>query len=192
MGDGTVNMSVKELSNIILNQVSNICELRYIKYENLIKIKGIGISKACSLLAAIELGNRINARYKTLNNIIFKDTKTIFEYYKNKIGYIKQEVFYAVYLDASNRIIKEKELFKGTLNFSLVHPREIFREAYYIDAVSIICIHNHPTGNIVPSREDIELTKRLINVSQVLGIRLLDHLIIGSDSYYSFYENGDI
>ena len=89
-------------------------------------------------------------------------------------------------------IIKEKELFRGTLNHSMVHPREVFKEAYVIGAVSIICIHNHPSGKVLPSKDDINLTKRLISIGELMGIKVLDHLIIGSDNYYSFLMNGDI
>ena len=190
--DGTRNINVKEISNMIISSVSTIQELRYISYEDLIKIKGVGMSKACSLLASIELGNRINTKINTLNNIKFEDINMVYEYFKNKIGYLKQEVFCVVYLDSKNMIIKEKELFKGTLNFSMVHPREIFKEAYTVDAVSIILIHNHPSGRVLPSKDDISLTKRVIEVGNIMGIKVLDHLIIGTSKYYSFLENGDI
>lgn len=158
----------------------------------MVKINGIGNSKACTLLAAIELGNRINTKILSLNNIKFTSADTIYEYYKNKIGYDKQEHFCCVYLDAKNTIIKEKELFKGTLNHSMVHPREVFKEAYNINAVSIICIHNHPSGRVFPSKDDLNLTKKLVSIGELMGVKILDHLIIGSDNYYSFFENGDI
>ena len=190
--DGTRNINVKEISNMIISSVSNIQELRYITYEDLVKIKGVGMSKACSLLASIELGNRINTKINNLNNIKFDDVSLVYEYYKNKIGYLKQEVFCVVYLDSKNMIIKEKELFKGTLNFSMVHPREVFKESYIVGAVSIILIHNHPSGKVLPSRDDINLTKRMIEVGNIMGIKVLDHLIIGTNKYYSFLENGDI
>ena len=190
--DGTKGVNVKELSSIILNSLNNIQDLRYITLEDLTKINGIGVSKATTLLAAIELGNRINTKVSSINNIRFDDMNTVYEYYKNKIGYSKQEVFCVVYLDAKNMIIKEKELFRGTLNSSLVHPREVFKEAYILGAVSIICVHNHPSGKILPSRDDINVTKRLISVGEVMGVKVLDHIIIGKDKYYSFLENGDM
>ena len=116
----------------------------------------------------------------------------IYEYYKNKIGFNKQEVFYAVYLDSKNMIIKELELFRGTLDSSQVHPREIFLNAYKLDAVKIICVHNHPSGNTIPSKNDIYLTKRLIEIGNIMGVKIYDHIIIGFNNYYSFLENGDI
>ena len=190
--DGTRGINVKELSSIILNSVNNIQDLRYIRLEDLTKINGIGISKASTLLAAIELGNRINTKISSINNIKFNDMNMVFEYYKDKIGYSKQEVFCVVYLDAKNMIIKEKELFRGTLNSSLVHPREVFTEAYILGAVSIICVHNHPSGRILPSKDDFNATKRLISVGEVMGVKVLDHIIVGKDKYYSFLENGDM
>ena len=103
-----------------------------------------------------------------------------------------QECFYAVYLDASKKIISIKLLFKGTLDRSLVHPREIFKEAYLLCSSSIICIHNHPSGNVEPSKADKILTSQLLEIGNLHGIPIIDHLIIGKDEYYSFFENGDI
>ena len=190
--DGTRGTNVKELSSIILNSVDRVQDLRYITLEDLVKINGIGVSKASTLLAAIELGNRINTKVDSISNTRFEDMNTVFEYYKDKIGYSKQEVFCVVYLDAKNMIIREKELFRGTLNSSLVHPREVFKEAYILGAVSIICVHNHPSGNILPSKDDFNTTRRLVSAGEVMGVKVLDHIIIGKDKYYSFLENGDI
>ena len=185
-------MNVKDISNLILSSITNIQDLRYITLEDLTKIKGIGISKACSLLASIELGNRINTKIDNLNNVKLTDVNIVYEYYKNKIGYLKQEVFCVVYLDSKNMILKEKELFRGTLNHSIVYPREIFKEVYIIGATSVILIHNHPSGKVLPSKDDINLTKRIISVGDIMDIKVLDHLIISSTNYYSFLENGDI
>ena len=93
-------------------------------------------------------------------------------------------------MDTKNHIIKDKLLFIGTINQSLVHPREVFKEAYLLSASSIICVHNHPSGNINPCNNDIIITKQLKEVGILLGINVLDHIIIGKDSYYSFSDNG--
>lgn len=190
--EGTHNISVNELANTILKKLNKFSDLKYITFEELISIKGIGVSKSCTLLATIELAKRINTKVESINNISFTSADIVYEYFKNKIGYKKQEEFYAIYLDSRNIIIKEKQLFVGTINYSMVHPREVFKEAYLLSAVSIICIHNHPTGNIEPSKEDINITNNLISVGKILGIKVLDHIIIGPDKYYSFLENGDI
>ena len=95
-------------------------------------------------------------------------------------------------MDTNKVVICEKLIFIGTLDYSVVHPREVFKEAILVSASSIICIHNHPSGNVVPSKNDIEITNRLISVGELLGIKVIDHVIIGSDKYYSFLENGNI
>ena len=103
-----------------------------------------------------------------------------------------QEYFYVVYLDIRNKIIKDKLLFIGTANYSTVHPRDIFKEAYLNGAISIVVIHNHPSGEVLPSKNDLETTKQLVAVGNLLGIKVMDHIIIGENKYYSFCENGDI
>lgn len=188
--DGTKSLSSKDIARIILNRYK-IDELLSITYEELIQIKGIGISKSCSILASIELTKRLILN-NDIKSISIKNTKDIYNYYKNKIGLKKQECFYVIYLDTKNTIIKDKLLFIGTVNFSMVHPREIFKYAYILSATSIICIHNHPSGNTLPSNEDYNLTNRLKQVGNLLGINVLDHIIISKNNYYSFKENGDI
>ena len=175
---------------MILKQIDNINNLKDMNYENLIKIKGIGTAKACEILASIELGKRINNKINNINQIKIYSSDTIFNYYKNKLGDKLQEYFYCVYLDTKNHIIKDKLLFIGTINQSLVHPREVFKEAYLLSAASIICIHNHPSGNVNPSNNDIIITKQLREVGLLLGINVLDHIIIGKEKYYSFNDNG--
>ena len=187
---GTKDLSVKELANNILKQINNINNLKDINYQKLIKIKGIGKAKACEILASIELGKRINNKINNINQIKIYSSESIFNYYKDKLSDKLQEHFYCVYLDTKNHIIKDKLLFIGTINQSLVHPREVFKEAYLLSATSIICIHNHPSGNVNPSNNDIIITKQLKEVGILLGINVLDHIIIGKDTYYSFNDNG--
>lgn len=189
---GTSNYSAKDLASIILKSINNIGELNNINYIKLNKIKGIGNKKSCVLLAAIELGKRINNYLPTIINRKLNETSLVYEYYKDKIGLEKQEHFYCIYLDNSKKIIHEKLLFIGTINYSLVHPREIFKEAYLYSSTAIICVHNHPSGNVLPSEEDLNITKKLVSVGKILGIKILDHVIISQEKYYSFFENSDI
>lgn len=189
---GTHEVSAKELANIIIKELDGIKNLNNINYEKLKTIKGIGIAKACEILASIELGKRINREILNINNVLLNKTSKVYEYYKDIIGDKQQEYFYCVYLDNKKRVIKDKLLFIGTLNYSVVHPREVFKNAYLLSASSIICVHNHPTGNTLPSKPDLDLTKQLIEVGNLLGIKVLDHVIIGKNNYYSFLENGDI
>ena len=187
---GNKKSNVKELALILLKEVGEITNLSDISYEQLAKIKGIGIAKATTILAAIELGKRINV--KPLIRERLNSPEKIFNYYRYLIGSKKQEYFCCVYLDNQKRIIKDKIIFIGTLNFSPVHPREIFKEAYLLSASSFVCIHNHPSNNPIPSKEDIITTKRLSEIGKLLGIPLVDHIIIGIDNYYSMLEQGDI
>lgn len=189
---GSKDYSAKELANMVIKEVDGIKNLSTINYEKLKSIKGIGTAKSCEIIASIELGKRINREVINLNNIILNKTSLVFEYYKNILSNKQQEYFYCIYLDNKKRVIKDKLLFIGTINYSVVHPREVFKNAYLLSASSIICIHNHPTGNILPSKQDLDLTKNLVDVGKILGIKILDHVIIGNNNYYSFLENGDI
>ena len=189
---GNKDNSAKELANILIKELDGIKHLNNINYEKLKSIKGIGPAKACELLASIELGKRINREITSINNIILNKTSKVYEYYKDILGDKQQEYFYCVYLDNKKRVIKDKLLFIGTLNYSVVHPREVFKNAYLLSASSIICIHNHPTGNTLPSKPDLELTKKLIEAGNLLGIKVIDHIIVGKFNYYSFLENGNM
>lgn len=188
---GIKKVSVKELSNNILKNVNDITNLKNITINNLKNINGVGEVKAITLLAAIELGRRVYSK-KEEKNIKLNNSLKIYEYMKEKLYDKKQEYFYALYLDSKKCLIEEKLLFIGTLNRSIVHPREIFKNAYLLSASTIICIHNHPSGDTLPSKEDIMLTNMLVKIGKIQGINVIDHIIIGNNNYYSFYENGDI
>lgn len=187
---GTKQTSAKELAHILLAHIKDINNLKYINYHDLKNIKGIGASKACSLVALVELSERMN-QLNIINNIKFNSPKIVFEHFKY-INKNLQEKFYCLYLDNHKRIIKEKLLFIGTNNQSIVHPREIFKEAYLINASAIICIHNHPSNVLEPSIEDINLTNKISQIGILTGVCLLDHIIVGDNNYYSFMENGKI
>ena len=189
---GTKDTSAKGLASLILSQVENIGDLQNKNYKQLLKIKGIGPSKAAVILACIELGKRINNKISNIQNLKADNPKVVFEYYSSLLGRKKQEHFYAIYLDNQKRVIEDKLLFIGTINKSLIHPQNIFKEAYMLDASAIICLHNHPSGNVIPSKDDINMTKNLVEIGNLFGIKVVDHIIVGSDKYYSLFENGDI
>ncbi len=189
---GTKEKSAKTLAEELLKNVADIHELKNLKLEQLKKIKGIGTKKAASILAALELSNRVNNEINTLNDIKITNSSIVFKYYQHLIGDKLQEHFYCVYLNTSKKVIKDKLLFIGTINQSIVHPREIFKEAYLLSASGIICVHNHPAGSIFPSSEDIKLTNKLVDIGNLLGVKIIDHVIITRDNYYSFFENNDI
>lgn len=183
---GNKSLSAKELASQVLSQID---DLKNVTYNSLLKINGIGKMKAASLLAAIELGKRVNNTCQSLSNQKLNSTTLVYEYFKNILTNKKQEHFYCIYLDNAKKVIKEKLLFIGTINYSIVHPREIFKEAYLLSASAIICIHNHPSNNLTPSNEDVEITKRLVSIGELLGIKIIDHIIIGENNYFSFFEN---
>lgn len=183
---GTSNKNVTELALDILNNYS-LTELKDISLNNLTKIKGIGEVKALEILATIELGRRIFlSPQKELTTL--ENPKTIFLHMRNTFLDIKQEYFYALYFNTKRQLISKKLLFIGTVNESVVHPREVFKEAYRLSASYIICIHNHPSNDTTPSNADIAFTEQIIKTGQIQGIPVVDHLIIGKDNYYSFYE----
>ncbi len=185
---GTKNISVKDLSRKILNEIKDISNLKDMTYNKLIKIKGIGTVKAIEILASLELGRRVY--YKNVKQKVkLNNTTLVFEQFKNLFINETQENFYALYLNTKTELISYKLLFKGTINTSVVHPREIFKYAFLESASSIIVIHNHPSNNTTPSKEDIELTNKLFEIGNIMAIPVIDHIIIGIDNYYSFYEN---
>ena len=190
---GTKNYSVKEMASQILTQLKEFQDLEHPSLELLKNIKGIGEVKRIELLASIELGRRLFLKKERMFQESLNNSQMIYQNSKYLFAGKKQEYFYCLYLDNKNKIIERKLLFMGTINRSIVHPREIFKEAYLASASKFVCLHNHPSGDIMPSMEDVYLTKNLIKIGQMQGILLMDHLIIGRDNYYSFYdENRDL
>lgn len=190
LNTGTKNKSVKDISNLILSKINDITDLKDITLNSLKQIDGIGEVKAIKILASIELGKRVYMD-KNLVNIKMDTPEKIYNYMKNEVEGKNQEYFYAIYLDSKKNLIDKKLLFIGTLNKSIVHPREIFKYAYLLSASSIICVHNHPSGDTIPSKEDLNLTKALVEIGKIQGINIIDHIIIGKN-YYSLYQNGDL
>ena len=188
---GSKNYSVKEVALKLLETVGSIDKLKDIGISTLTNIEGIGRVKAIELKAAIELGRRVYIN-KSEDKIKLNKAISIYDYFKDVLGDKKQEYFYCVYLDTKGNYLGKKCLFIGTINNSLVHPREIFKEAYLLSANGIICVHNHPSGDVSPSKEYILLTIKIKEIGIIHGINLIDHVIIGDNSYYSFYDNGQI
>jgi len=189
---GTKNKTVKDLSLEILSHINSIAELKNLNLKQLTKINGVGEVKAIELLSAIELGKRIYSYKSDIKKININNPNNIIKKYEELFIEKDQERFYVIYLDTKNNILKEKLLFIGTLNKSLIHPREIFKQAYQLSSDKIICIHNHPSGDPTPSKEDIITTIKINEIAIIHGIILLDHIIIGNNKYYSFYENNNI
>ncbi|MBQ8192653.1 MAG: DNA repair protein RadC [Bacilli bacterium] len=189
---GNRKCGLKEISHNILSSVNNINELKDKEINTLANIDGMSKIKAVELVAAIELGRRVyeDNNYKEL--VYLTNPSSIINYFHELFKNERQENFYVVYLDNQKKYIDKKLLFKGTVNFSLVHPREVFKSAYLLSASYIICIHNHPSGDASPSNNDIELTRRLKEIGDIHGVPVLDHIVIGNNNYYSFFEDNNI
>ena len=151
------------------------------------KIDGIGKVKAIELKAAIELGRRVYRSNFSMNNEIFTSADKVYNFYKYLCDK-KQEYFYCLFLDTKKKMIESKCLFVGTLNMSLVSTREIFKEAFLLSASCIICVHNHPSGDSTPSKQDEIITSKIKEIGIIHDIPLIDHVIIGKDNYFSFFN----
>ncbi len=189
MKTGTKDYSSKYLASQILKMVKNVSDLKNITLNSLIKINGIGAVKAIEFIASLELGRRVYDEVELENKLKFNGASKIYKHFRSELSNLNQEYFFCLYLDQNKRLIDKKLLFKGTLNKSLIHPREIFKWAYLSSAAYIICVHNHPSGNVIPSDDDINVTRALVKIGKLQGIPVIDHVIIGDNNYYSFYEN---
>ncbi len=186
---GTKDYSSRYLASQVIKLVKDVSDLKKINLSKLISINGIGVVKAIEFLAALELGRRVYESRPLDKDLKCNSAVKIFSHFRSEMQDLTQECFYSLYLDQHKKLIAKKLLFKGTLNRSLVHPREIFKEAYLSSAAYIICLHNHPSGNVIPSNEDINITSHLVKIGKLQGIPIIDHIIIGNNNYYSFYEN---
>ena len=184
---GTKELNAIQLGQAIIDKADNIRYLQDLTFEELKSINGIGQTKALQIKAALELSNRI-ASYKPLKYKI-KNPWDIYKYYMESLRYQYKEIFKVVLLNTKNEIITDVDISIGTLNSSLVHPREVFREAIRRSSNKIILLHNHPSGNCEPSKEDKSITNRLKDCGELIGIEVIDHIIIGDGVYFSFKEN---
>jgi len=182
---GTKEKNVLELAKEVLRKFSKKKILR-LKYEDLIKIKGIDSAKAGTILAAVELVKRaLKIGEETLPKIeSIRDVVSQFSYLREK----EREHLAALYLNARNEVIFKKHLFVGTLDANIAHPREVFKYALTQNAASIILVHNHPSGDPEPSKADLEITKRILEAGKIMGIDVLDHIIISKTKIFSFKE----
>ncbi|MCC5282686.1 RadC family protein [Staphylococcus aureus] len=186
---GRKGFSSIDISNELLKSASNLNELKKSSINDLIKVKGIGLQKAITLKAAFELGERMGRRAEN-NRIKITQPSDVADYMIPTMKDLTQEHFVILLLNSKNVVIKETCVFKGTLNSSIVHPREIFSIAVRENANAIIAVHNHPSGDVTPSQEDIITTMRLKECGLILGIDLLDHIIIGDNRFTSLVEAG--
>lgn len=183
---GYRDQSAIDLAKTLLNKEQNLINLRDKTLRELTNIKGIGFTKAITLLAAIELGERVLRTTEVM--ITVSSPNDVYNLLKYDLMDLKQEVLIALYLDVKTHLIEKKQIFVGSLNQSLIHPREVFKYAVKHSAHAIILVHNHPSGDCHPSNEDLDVTKRFEAAGEMLQIKVLDHIIIARDKYLSIME----
>jgi DNA repair protein RadC len=176
-----------DLATQLLKQFENLKGLAQADFAQLLDVAGIGPAKACQIMAAFELGKRVAIFGDTTKPVIRQPTD-VFQYFSTHMSLLTKEEFLVVVLDTKNRLVKYEFISKGTLNASIVHPREVFRIAILHIAAAVILLHNHPSGDPTPSQEDIELTRRLVEAGSLLGINVLDHIIIAGAKFASLKE----
>jgi DNA repair protein RadC len=182
---GNKKQNVLQLSQELISHFGNLDNIKNASLKELKQIKGIGPATACKIKAALEIGKRGGKSFRQYQQEIKKPVD-VFKLLKPLIGDKKKEHFVLLSLDTKNHIIGLDTISIGSLNISLAHPREIFQTAIKNSAATIILAHNHPSGDPTPSDNDLKITKRLLEISKLLGIRLVDHIIITEEKYYSF------
>jgi DNA repair protein RadC len=189
-GDATSGRSAIDLGRDLIATFGGLRALGQATLSEICKVKGTGPAKASSIQAALQLGKRLASDRLQIGNDRFTSPAQIYEHYRHTLRDRRKEYFIVLLLDGKNRILREVQVSEGSLNQSIVHPREVFNQAVRDSSAALILIHNHPSGDPAPSREDREITRRLKECGDLLGIRILDHIIIGDSSYLSFVEQG--
>jgi DNA repair protein RadC len=181
--------SALDVAMELLDTFGTMRDLERASVSEFCSLKGMGTAKAAQLKAALELGRRL-FREPPVKGPAFSTGQDVYSYFHPLLRNLDKEVFHCAMLDVKNRLIRDSRISEGTLTSSLVHPREAFRDAIRESAASVIFVHNHPSGDPSPSREDILLTERLKAAGETVGIRVLDHIIVGDGSYASMLEKG--
>lgn len=184
IGSGTRKTSALDLAYQVLSKFGNHENMMEVTVEELQTIKGIGTSKASKIVAGLELGKRIRGR-KSIRTYRIGSPEEVYDLYEERFRYENVEHFFVILLDTKNQIIGEVTVSIGDLNKTIVNPREVFKIAIKRSSNSIMLVHNHPSGDPRPSKDDIAITKRLIECGDLLGIKVLDHIIIGYNEFYS-------
>ncbi|MBU1049709.1 DNA repair protein RadC [Candidatus Bipolaricaulota bacterium] len=185
LGSGTKKLSVLDLSSTILSAVQG--NLASVDVQTLLKIHGVGRAKACQLVAAMELGRRHLSRKRG----VIRDAEDAIPYL-SAIRAEKQEHFVCLSLNGANEVLATRVVTVGLLDSNQVHPREVYADPITDRAASILCAHNHPSGTLEASPEDLAMTRRLVKAGEVLGIRVLDHLIVTKDGFLSLKQTGQL
>jgi len=191
IGKGTTRKTAIDLARELLDRYESLENLFSRSPSELMKIKGIGSAKAATLAAAFQLVRRIQSK-TSKDQPSFKRAKDVANLYLPLMKDLRKEVFRVLLLSRANRLIKEVTISEGTLDASIVHPRDVFREALLESAAGVILLHNHPSGNPNPSEEDLRITKQLVEAGRVMGIKVYDHIILAGEDYRSLADEGMI
>ncbi len=186
---GSGDRGVMDLALSLLDTFKSLRDIDNASMSDLSSIKGIGTAKIAQMKAAFELGRRLMAE-PGHDGPLLLSSSAVYSFFAPRFKHLKKEVFLCLLLDVKTRFIKEVKISEGTLTNSLIHPREAFKEAIRESAAAVIFIHNHPSGDPSPSRDDITVTERLKKAGEIVGISMLDHIIIGDGSYVSLKEKG--
>ncbi len=189
---GSKDKSAIGLAREVLLHFNGLREIENAAVAEFADIKGIGGAKVAQIKAAFQLGRRLLQSDKDSGPApqVFRNSREVYEYFRPKFYGLKKERFLCALLDAKNRVFRETVVSEGTLTSSLVHPREVFRDAIKEAAASVLFVHNHPSGDPNPSRDDIHITKRLVETGKVIGINVIDHIVISDGTYLSLLEKG--
>jgi DNA repair protein RadC len=192
IGKGIRSKTAIDVARQLLDRYESLRELFARSPSELMKIKGIGSAKAAMLSAAFELVRRVQSQefQGQAKKPTFKRSADVAGYYRPLMRDLRKEVFKVLLLNRANRLIKEVTISEGTLDASVVHPREVFREALLEPTSSVILIHNHPSGNATPSEEDLQITRQLVEAGRLLGIKVHDHIILAGEGHRSFADEG--
>jgi len=185
LGRGIKGESVIETSQKLLSRFGNLKGIAHASVEELTQTRGIGPAKAAQIKAALELSKRLEADVGAKPKPVLKSPEDVAAVVRSQLKGKKKEHFLVLCMDTRNRLINHKLVSIGSLDTSIVHPREVFKEAVSSSAASVIFVHNHPSGDPEPSKEDVELTKRLAKAGEVIGIDVLDHIIVCDNNYLS-------
>jgi DNA repair protein RadC len=188
-GDAASGRSALDLGRELLQAFGDLRSLAAASVTDICRVKGTGPAKAASVKAALELANRFKGR-RLESDARYTSPDQVFEHFHYRYRDRRKEYFLILLLDGKNRVIREVQISEGSLNQSIVHPREVFNPAVRESAAAIILVHNHPSGDPAPSREDLEITRRLREAGDLMGVKVLDHIIIGDGAFTSFVSQG--
>lgn len=183
---GSKDFSAVEVAKAIIHDTNELADLKEKTISELMLIRGVGKAKAISLLSAIELGKRVYSERKETLKI--QSPKDVYQLMKDDCLGLKQEVLFVLFLDLKTNLIAKKKIYVGSLNQSLIHPREVFKFAVKYSAFQIILVHNHPSGDPDPSKQDIDVTKKFKEMGNMMQIELIDHVVIGANRYISIFD----